>query len=216
MDVKAIGPVAIVAFAGVFAIMFVFLGLLTAAGFASFGNQGGSPQQAAGGDFVELGDVEFVVTYYDPGQGGINGTNCGGAYGDMCLAPGGSNSPTGYIVTEHRTNRKFTGGAAHPQPTSEGGSVDVKKIPLYYSPSKGTNGKAIVIPCYNDDQPFLPVDRFATSVTAPNALDLVMTGAANSRFVDCLRKRKIKTSPASNGHGSATRMKGKIVELPGR
>ena len=190
------------------AVFFFSFFLLVAIGMA--GGGGGESTASTGEGFTEEGDVEFVITYYDPGQGGINGTNCGGAHGRFCLKGG---SPTGYEVTEDRTGEKFTGGGAIPQPSTDGGPVAINEYPLYYDHEKGTGGKAIVIPCYNDDQPFLPLDHFATSVTAPNALDLVMTGEANSKFLACLEKRKIKTSSASNGHGAATKIKGKIVRM---
>ncbi|MDP9211712.1 MAG: hypothetical protein M3N59_00310 [bacterium] len=182
--------------------------LLVAAALAGTGGGGGGEDAE---EFTDVGDVEFKMTYYDPGQGGINGSNCGGAHGRFCLKDG---TPTGYEVTEDRTGKTFTGGGAIPQTSQhEGGSVNVADVPLYYDHSEGTKGKAILIPCYNDDKPFLPLDHFATSVTEPNALDLVMTGAASDRFRACLEERGIRTSPTSNGHGAATLIKGKIVEL---
>lgn len=190
------------------------LGVLSFAGFMAFQLAGAGDSMAGETDTgaVVEGDIEFQITHYDPAQGGINGRNCGGSHGRMC-ADGGS--PTGYRVTEDRTGKKFSGGAAIPQASSgeHSGSVDLRKIPLFYDHGKGTKGKAIVIPCYNKDQPFLPVDHFATTVTAPNALDLVMTGEANDKFVQCLQDRKIKTSGGHNGHGGATKIKGKIVEM---
>lgn len=52
---KAIGPIAIVGLAGVFAVTFAMLGLLTAAGFASVGtDSGGTQSTVAGGGSCKL------------------------------------------------------------------------------------------------------------------------------------------------------------------
>lgn len=190
--------------AGVLMAGTVLFATFAAAGFA--GLPGGSKNVADSGGEVVEGDVEFTTTYYDPGQGGINGSNCGGAHGRICLKSG---SPTGYEVTEDSTGKKYTGAGAIPQP----GSVNYDQVPLGYLHGKDWKGKGIIIPCYNDDKPFLPLDHFATSITKANRLDLAMTGAANDNFVACLQKRKIKTESAGGGFNGGTVIKGKIVEL---
>lgn len=199
---------------GVGGFLFLLLGgIFLAAGAVTNGGKGGSGGGDGSGGATVEGDVDFLFTYYDPGQGGINGTNCGGSHGRVCSD---GSSPTGYKITEDRTKKKFNGGGAIPQASGGGhsGSVDLKKIPLPYDHSKGTGGKGIIIPCYNEDKPFLPVDHYATSITAPNAIDLAMTGAAHSKFQSCLKKKGVKTSGGHNGFSPATKIKGKIVEMP--
>lgn len=199
----------VVAWLAVPVVFFWLMGIVfLAAGLASIGGTGGGSSSGSGAGETVKGDVEFMFTYYDPAVGGINGSVGGGAHGRVFPKSG---TPTGYEVTEDSTGKKYTGGGAIPQETA----VDYNKVPLPYlhGPASKWKNKGIIIPCYNNDQPFPATDHYATSITAPNALDLVMTGEAHSKFQQCLQQRKIKTSPANNGYSPATKIKGKIVEL---
>lgn len=190
--------------------IFAAIAVASAVGFSG-GGSSTSTQTAStdpGAGSTVDGDVEFQFTYYDPAVGGINGTNCGGAHGKICAKSG---SPTGYETTELLTGKKYTGAGAIPQESA----VDYGEVPLPYmhGPESKWKNKGIVIPCYNDDKPFVPVDHYATSITVANALDLAMTGAAHDRFMQCLSEKNIQTSPGNNGLSPATKIKGKIVEL---
>ena len=196
----------------VLALSIMVFATIAVASVVGLGGGGGSSSQPSssgpGAGATVQGDVEFQFTYYDPAVGGINGTNCGGAHGTICAKSG---SPTGYETTEELTGKKYTGAGAIPQE----GAVDYSQVPLPYlhGPEDKWKNKGIVIPCYNDDKPFVPVDHYASSITEPNALDLAMTGAAHDKFMQCLQQRKVQTSPGTNGYGDATKIKGKIVEL---
>ncbi len=153
------------------------------------------------------GDVEFWITTYDPGKGGINGHNGGGSMLKVWL---NSSSPTGYIG-KYNGKKVSTGVIAVPQDSKyhSGGHVDINKIPVPLIHSKKVLKQAkIIIPGYNNSEATPVGDHFASTVTKPNRLDLACVDYC-PEMVAYWKKHKLKLDSGSGLNGGSKVM-GKI------
>lgn len=172
-------------------------------------NTGSASDDAAFDGEVIDGDVEFWVTHYDPAQGGINGRNCGGAMVKVCKD---TSSPTHY-VGKYGGNNISTGVIAVPQDSKyhSRGKVDIDKIPVPLLHDKRVLQQAkIIIPGYNDSQPTIVGDHFATTITKPNRLDLACSSEQWKKVGEYWSKNKLKLDSAS-GYNGGTKIMGKVV-----
>lgn len=167
-----------------------------------------SETDAASSGGLVTGDVEFWVTHYDPGLGGINGHNCGGAAVKVCKDPG---SPTGYVGRYNGKNVS-TGVIAVPQDKTYDsiGKVNIGQIPVPLVHDKVLEQAKIIIPGYNNSQPTIVGDHFASTITKPNRLDLACTAEQWAKVADYWSKNKLKLDSES-GYNGGTKIMGKIV-----
>lgn len=161
-----------------------------------------------------IGNVDFLVTTYDPMLGGDNGDLTASA-GKIAV---NDKSPTGF-VTQTFDGRSWTAGIAVPQDSTHhrNGVVDIKKIPvpLLHDPKKDYK-KGIIIPGYNDNKPAPVFDHYATSITEPNSVDLLCRHTpkgCSDQLYWYWDKNKIPHSSGHNGYSSAEKVKGKVVDI---